>query len=1003
MVSQKFLKELKKLNAKQREAVEAIEGPVMVLAGPGTGKTQILAMRIANILKETQTEPGNILALTFTNSGAWAMRKRLLEIIGPESYKIHVHTFHSFCNEIIQTFPEKFIFSRRLEQLNDLDQILYLRQIIDEANLEKIKTLKAPYFYQDAILDSITKLKQENIKPQNFKKNVLKDIETLNKVDDFYHDRGPNKGKIKAKYADQKEQLFKNLELAYVYNLYQEKLRTEGRYDFTDMILFVIAKMKKDHELLSFYQEKFQYILVDEYQDTNSAQNEVVELLAQFYENPNLCVVGDDEQSIFRFQGAALENILDFLNHYKQTKIIVLTDNYRSGQKILDLSRAMIEKNQNQIFNLLNINKKLESQNKIQSEIYLANFSNGQVEDFYLAEKIQKLIKDGVSPAEIACIYREHRDSEDLAKLLAKYGIPFSQDFSDNILDDLEIKKIINLLKIIDNPYNDAEIFEVMHYSFLKFNILDIYRVANTASQRKKSIFEVLLSKNDVKYQNHQSIKHFLNLVKKTTANFYNQTFSHAFEQILKESGFLNYLLKFTDAPIKLNRLKSLFDEIKNLNIRQNNLNLKSFLHYLNQLKENNLKIKEKLLDIYFQGVRLISAHQAKGLEFEHVFIFHLTDNHWGNKNIRQLIKLPKNLLKIEHDADKNEEERRLFYVGLTRAKKNLYLSWADQYQNLTGRAVPSQFLTELNQNLTKRINTKVFENNFTKRLKMSLRPEKFIHNKDLNNFLKNLAEKFVLSATSLNAYLNCPRQFFYNQLLRAPKVKNFSLAFGSAVHYALELFFKKQIKDLHLPGKKQLLNFFREGLKQEILTDTDFKRAIMQGQKNLSQYFDYYRAEWVKKIPVAAEYNFGYHHVHFDLIPITGKIDKIEILDKAARKVKIIDYKTTTTKSKNYLIGKTVEQDLSYLYQAFFYKLLAENDPLFPWEIGEVEFDFLTPTKNKFTKIIINIDSKEYEQFKQIVSKTYQAIQKLDFQVDKTKCQHQRFDCDYLDFCSDS
>lgn len=1000
MVSQKFLKELKRLNDKQREAVEAIEGPVMVLAGPGTGKTQILAMRIANILKETQTEAGNILALTFTNSGAWAMRQRLLDIIGPTSYRVHVHTFHSFCNEVIQAFPEKFIFSRKLEQLSDLDQILYLRQIIDESNLEKIKPLKAPYYYQGAILDSIRKLKQEDIKPDVFEKVVSKELDVLEKIDDLRHDKGPNKGKIKTKYADQKEQLLKNLELAKVYKLYQKKLQKEGKYDFADMILFVVEKLKKDRELLSFYQEKFQYILVDEYQDTNSAQNEVVELLASFYDNPNLFVVGDDEQSIFRFQGAALENILDFINRYKQTRIIVLTDNYRSGQKILDLSRSLITKNQNQIFHLLKIDKNLLSQTNVKSEIYLANLSSGEVENFYLAEKIQRLIKDGANPAEIACIYREHRDSAGLAELLAKYEIPFTQDFSDNVLDDLEIKKIINLIRIIDNPYNDARMFEAMHASFLKINVLDIYRVANLASQKKKSIFEIILENDGFKYQNARAIKKFLGLITKSTTNFYNETFAHAFEQVLKESGFLNYLLKLPDAPIRLNRLKSLFSEIKNLNIRQKNLGLKSFLNYLDQLKENNLKIKEEPLDAYFQGVRLMSTHQAKGLEFEHVFIFHLTDHHWGNKTARQLIKLPAGLLKMSGDTDQNEEERRLLYVGLTRAKKNLYLSWANQYSSSLSQTVPTQFLTEVDHQLITNVDVKPFENNFAKRLQMNLKPDESVKNKDLKEFLKTLAEKFVLSATSFNAYLDCPRQFFYNQFLRVPKVKNFSLAYGSAVHYALELYFKKQIKDLKLPGKKFLLDYFREGLKREILTDADLKRAQTQGAKNLGQYYNYYQKEWSKKIPVAAEYNFGYHNVHFGLIPITGKIDKIEIVDQAAKKVKIVDYKTAATKSQNYLLGNTTEKDLSYLYQAFFYKLLAENDPLFSWKIAEVEFDFLSPDKNKFTKVSVPINQKEYDDFKKSVNDVYASIQKLDFKIDKTKCKHRRFDCEYLDFC---
>jgi DNA helicase-2/ATP-dependent DNA helicase PcrA len=254
MITKKFQMELSKLNASQREAVETIEGPVMVIAGPGTGKTQILAMRIANILAQTQIGAGNILALSFTNSGVWAMRKRLLEIIGPDSYKVHVHTFHSFCNEVIQTFPEKFLFSRNLEQINVLDQILTIRKILDESNFQKIKTLKAPYYYQGAILQSINSLKQENISPEKFRQIIQKELKSFELIDDLYHDKGPNQGQMKAKYIDQKDQLLKNLELAEAYKLYDQALKRNGEYDYADMILFVVKAFSHDQELLSYYQ-----------------------------------------------------------------------------------------------------------------------------------------------------------------------------------------------------------------------------------------------------------------------------------------------------------------------------------------------------------------------------------------------------------------------------------------------------------------------------------------------------------------------------------------------------------------------------------------------------------------------------------------------------------------------------------------------------------------------------------------------------------------------------
>jgi len=1003
MVTKKFLLEFKKLNAKQKEAVEAIEGPVMVVAGPGTGKTQIIAMRIANILKETQSDAGNILALTFTNSGVWAMKKRLLEIIGPASYKVHIHTFHSFCNEVIQTFPEKFIFSDQINQLGDLDQILLIREILANTDFKILKTPKSPYHYQGSILDSIKKLKQENISPQNFRKTVFKEIQAIKTSDDLLNEKGINKGKIKTKYVDELNQLEKDLELALAYELYQKKLAQTGQYDYADMIIFVAEKLKKDKELLSYFQEKFQYILVDEYQDTNSAQNEIVRLLARFYSEPNLFVVGDDEQSIYRFQGAALENILDFVKHYPAAKIIVLTENYRSGQKILDASRNLIQNNEHQIFNLLKIEKKLISKKEITDKIYTAQFSNNMVEDFFIVEKIKQLIKKGIDPSEIACIYKEHKDSDNLAELLSKHNIAFSQNNSENVLDDADISKIISLLTVIDNPYNGPKLFEVMNFSFLNLNQLDIYRAANLASQQRQELFEIITSKK-IHFNNQKQINKLVRLILSGLTDFHNKTFAQAFENLINECGYLDYLLSLPDAPIKLNRLKSLFDEIKMLNRKNKNMSLRVFLQFIEDIQTNNLKIAEEPLDVSMAGVKLITAHQSKGLEFSHVFIMHLTDGHWGNKQKKQMIKFPNGLLKNQSTiGEAEEEERRLFYVALTRAKKELFLSFAEHYRENATQELPSKFVAELPTKLLTKIKAEPFEKQFIKRLKSSLKPRVWHPAKDMKKFLTELAQKYVLNATALNAYLVCPKNFFFDQFLKVPKVKNYNLAYGSAAHFALERFFKKQKQTLKLPSKNYFLKEFKVGLDKEILTESEYQQAVKQAKNYLEKYFDFYKAEWSRKTPLALEYNFGFHNVHYETIPINGKIDKIEILDKLSKQVKIIDYKTSSPKSLNHLLGKTQEKDISFLYQAYFYKLLAESDPLFEWEISEVEFDFLTPVDNKFKKVSLPIDKDDYEIFKKTVKDVYGKIQRLDFDPQSELCKIHGNDCVYQEFCENS
>lgn len=1004
-----FDKEYAKLNAAQKEAVDEIEGPVMVLAGPGTGKTQIMALRIANILKQTQINPTNILALTFTESGVFAIKDRLLQIIGPAGYQVHIHTFHSFCNEVILTFPEKFLFAKKLNQLTDLEQILLLQQIIKNTKLTLLKPFKSPFHYQAAVIDSINKLKQEGIDPAYFAKIVKKQLADLTQNPDCYHQKGRFRGKMKSQCLSLKIQLEKNGELSKVYQKYQAKLQEAGQYDYADMILLVLTAFRQDSELLSFYQEKFQYILVDEYQDTNSAQNEIIRILASFYDNPNVFVVGDDEQSIFRFQGAALENILYFQKLYPTAKTVILKHNYRSGQKILDSARAVIINNQNQILNRLKIEKRLQSQIKDRGRIYLGRFAHFQTENFFIAQEIKKLHRQGTAYGQIAVLYRQHRDAEQLVDFLAKLKIPYQMAGGGNVLDAMEIKKILRFLKVLDTapdaPDADLELFEILHYPFFKIPTLDIYRVSRFARQNKLPLLAIVHSQTHLKNAGVGRLKNWQNfsrLLLSCQTFSHNHTFAQTFEYIINETGYLTYLLGLADSVFHLNRLDSLFSQIKILNGKNKNLTLRNFLEYLNLMEENNLAIKEKVLETEFDGVHLMTAHKAKGLEFDTVFIMRLIDKHWGSRQHRQLIKLPTGLLQIENTpAEEDEEERRLFYVGLTRAQKRIYLTLSTADDEEETIFLPSKFLEELPEKLIKNIHTAKYEKQFDRRLALTFGPQLWQPALKMSDFLRRILRDFALSSTALNTYLKCPQKFLYDNLLRAPKVKTVAQSYGTAVHKALEMFFRHQIKILKIPSADRLLAFFDEALKEEILSAEDFEASCRKGRQTLRAYFNFYQTSWQKSGPAAGvEYNFSAHNVHFGQIPITGKIDKIELVDKIGGKVRIVDYKTAKPKSLNYILGQTKEKDLSLFYQAYFYKLLADTDPLFTWQASEIEFDFIEPQNGRFVRVKVPIEKSRYETFKKSVEKTYAEILKLNFPKEKKACRGWE-KCAYFDTCN--
>jgi DNA helicase-2/ATP-dependent DNA helicase PcrA len=997
MKSKTFQEEFNKLNTKQKEAVEAIEGPVMIIAGPGTGKTQIIAMRIANILNKSQVNPSNILCLTFTNSGVRAMKERLLKIIGVASYQIQVVTFHSFCNEIIDSFSDKFLFAKEINQLDDLEQIEIIQNILDKTELKYIKPFKSPYYYKRAILKSISNLKQEDITPEQYCETIKEQINNYNL----------NKDKLnKTDKLNTESQINKNRELYVVYKKYQQYLTEAGKYDYNDMILFVLRALKKDNDLLSYAQEKYQYILVDEYQDTNTSQNEIVDMLCSFHDFPNIFVVGDDEQSIYRFQGASMENILLFKKKYPKAKIIILKDTYRSGQNILDAARNVIDNNKNQIANKLKLKKQLVSNTRsTKGKIYLAQFDRSSNEYYFIAMKIKELIDKGnIKASEIAVLYRNNADVVDLIAYLSKLNIPYKIESGKNVLQDPEIQKIIQFLKILSNEKIESDaLVEVMHYPFFNLDTLDIYKIISEAVKRKQSVFDTLLDLKNVTIKYKKKFQCFVNSIFKYREVLFNNNFSKAFETIIDETGFIKYLTQNEANAEHLNRLQALFKYIQSQNRKNSKFNLKLFLENIELLDENNLTIEEEEVELDFSGVNLMTAHKSKGLEFDVVFIMHLSDKHWGNVVQRELIKLPNGLLKIQKNIiDDNEEERRIYYVTLTRARHAIYLTTSSEYgdEDTSAFVTPSLFISEISSKYITKVDTRKLSEKYEDRLKLMFSTDKWSLTKSTKKYLETLLSDFKLNPTALNNYLNCPKRFFYDNMLHIPKAKDIYQSYGTAVHFALDRFFKKYKQDFELPSKKILLDYYKEGLNDEIIDEKDYKGVLTNGTNILSGYFSNFQAVWKKHgPPIYTEYGFGYHNVHFNKIPISGRIDRIELISSSANQVRIIDYKTSSPKSLNYILGKTKEKNTDYLYQAYFYKLLTDSDPLFRFGVKEIVFDFIND--GNYKQVIVPIDPKEYEKFKEMLQDVYTNILKLNFPENPRRCKNNTYNCSYIKMCA--
>ncbi|WP_431213022.1 ATP-dependent helicase [Puia sp. P3] len=462
-----FREEYQRLNEQQQLAVDTTEGPVMVIAGPGTGKTQILAARIGKILLDSDVYPQNILCLTYTDAGTIAMRRRLLSFIGPDAYKVNIYTFHGFCNDIIQENLPLFE-KTALDPISDLERIQLFKTLIDSfPKNHPLKRYRGDVYYEMRNLQNLfSAMKREGWTPEFINSKIDQYLAALPTRDEYIAKRATKefkKGDVRTdKIAEEQDRMDKLRAAVGEFEPFQALMRKNNRYDFDDMINWVIRVFEENKALLSSYQERYQYILVDEYQDTSGTQNRLVSLLISYWDQPNVFVVGDDDQSIYRFQGANVENMLEFANQYSKDMLtVVLTNNYRSTQPILDVSRTLIENNQERLVTQLpGLSKNLLSSHPLIRQYAfpprLQECLSPRQEMTNITLQIEKMIKEGVVPGRIAVIYKENKYGEELARFLQLKQIPVYSKRSLNLFEIPLAQKILLMLRYLAAEHDAA-------------------------------------------------------------------------------------------------------------------------------------------------------------------------------------------------------------------------------------------------------------------------------------------------------------------------------------------------------------------------------------------------------------------------------------------------------------------------------------------------------------------------------------------------------------------
>jgi len=960
------------LNTSQKQAVDTIDGPVMVIAGPGTGKTTILTLRIANILLKTDTAPENILALTFTESGVYAMRKKLVALIGNAGYRVRIYTFHSFCNDIIQQYPEYFPRIIGGVSIEETEQISIIESIITKNTYTDLKPFGDPLYYVSHVLHTIRDLKREGISPDALREFIERQSRDIESNEEYYNKKT---GALKSVYQTLDKKIRRTAEMCDVYAAYQAALLDKKKYDFEDMILEAVSALEQDNGLLQILQEEYQYLLADEHQDTNNAQNKILELLASFHDSPNLFIVGDEKQAIYRFQGASLENFLYFKGRFADAALITLETNYRSTQAILDSSHELISNN---VVDDPMLRIPLVAGNRGAGvPIRTYPFSEERYEQQFIVQDIQKRVSEGTDPAEIAVLYRNNGDVKKILPYLEQTDIPFTVHADRSLLEERDAMRLILLLRAAAQPLDDAVFARVLHMDFLNVHPVDVHKIVRYAATNKKPIIDVLLDEQVVQNELDAKDAVLLLSVGKLFSNWIQRIRDEAplpfFESLFKESGLLEHILSHDASYERLAVVDSLFREFQKVQTAKPFATIDDFLEHITLLETYAVRVPMRARGTK-SGVALMTAHRSKGLEFEYVYIMGVTDKRWGGKQNRSYFVLPFDALS---DTVRDADERRLFYVALTRAKHEAIISYAEQ--SIDGRALlPSQFISELKQELVSYEDTALIEAASPGLYgAYTLTPKPTAKSMHDTAYIQALFLEQSLSVTALNSYLNCPWQYFFMNLIRLPRTYNKHQQYGSAVHDALKKFF-----DLYATGEsvpfKTLDTFFKESLEHYVADEVLREELYLKGTASLTAYYQTHKDSWPRELRT----EFAVYGVEFSFkeanITLTGKLDKVEFID--GHVVNVVDYKTGKPKSRNALLGETKDSNGDYFRQLVFYKVLLDRFDNGAYAMRTGTIDFVEPEKDVCVREIFEITDKNTKELCTLIEETASDIYNLRF-----------------------
>ncbi|MEP6645970.1 MAG: ATP-dependent DNA helicase [Saprospiraceae bacterium] len=1019
-----FEEKFNKLNDAQKQAVQAIDGPVMVIAGPGTGKTEILSLRIGQILKTTDTPPGSILCLTYTDAASSEMRHRLIDFIGPEAYSIQVNTFHSFCNLVIQENPSVFQQARDLEPISEIDKFRLIQKLMDTFDDDHpLKKFKGQtYSSWDRLLGLFSTMKRENWSPDYMTLQIEEYISRMAMDDNYIYKRKTgdhvkgdfNAGKFKKEVTDR---MNPTLAAVNAYDQYNALLAQEGKYDYDDMLLWVYDAFDKDPDLVANYQERFLYFLVDEFQDTNGIQISILQKLIdhEYMEQPNVFVVGDDDQAIYRFQGANIQNMVEFKERYVP-RVIILDHNYRSSQKILDAARHIMMPVENslmkKIFGATKILKADGVYKDYPQHVGIHDYSTASFENADIFHKLKRWYQNKIEGS-IAVLYTKHDLGADLGFALRGAAIPFQTSRSSNALSQpvvIHLLDILSCLQMLTDSANndDALLYRILHLRYLEPRATDLQRLilAYTAKDRTDhSTLFMWLGNSDIfatlGLKNREWMQEKFSILEEGISNFHSITLIALVEWIVYRFGIMKWILQQPEKFVHLYSLKSFYTFVESESSGKISFRTADLIDICDVMRDYNIRLPVQELASNPTGINLSTLHGAKGLEYDTVVIKNFVENEWEKKRaFNRNFSFPDNLVLRENITSstdgvgasdiEDQDRRRLVYVGMTRAKKDLILSYANKRDD--GKILtPSKYLTEIARGESSIVLTQVptDEELLADYLvaRMSGQQQVDLH-KD-NQEIRNRVANFVLNVSALNQYLECPLKFFYDKILLIPSAEKSYFIFGSALHDALQKLMERKFNQHDATaGKEYLLwafDMFMNRNKHKF-TKKEFTDQATYGKKVLGQYYDLYATRWSTDVKYATEYRI--RDVHIEGVPVTGFIDRLDIRNDDIR---VYDYKTGRADKFYQKLKRPTDEAIggSYWRQMVFYDLLLKKDPRIHKHMSAGIIQALEPDKDgKFIEREIHITDEDREHVTKEIQDTYQKIQNMEFEKFCGECE---------------